>query len=406
LYGVDPFVQIDCYLCRAKEVVVDSQVAASSEGALTIAPTKTRLGRFAGAAAAMAGYKVRRGLGVSAGVLEQVAEKSWEIAPGVDEPHVPIYIAESHFGRILQASPPSQPIPELVAAIRSDRHQGGATRAFLLRDALLFRQHVYCGRYRGDLYSSLDWRTLWRAEMAEAAHSVLASTYSGARWFGHFLHDELPLQELVAGMGDGVGHVKRVYRHEPGWRAALGVAAPPSYAVLRARELIWIDDRGQNPTKRDRYQTMRSRLNQFPRGHDRVFLRRPLAGGEDRQIVNIAAVEQRLTREGFQVVDTGEVSVEEMLKCCLGASMVVSVEGSHAAPAYYFARRGGCVFFIYPPGRVSFLMPRLAGFYGEIGAMYVGQPVDASHTDFRVDPDDLVREIDRAAEFAARQSPL
>src|SRR5580704_5629436 len=90
-----------------------------SEGSLRIAPARTRLGRFAGAAAAMAGYQVRRGLGVSAGVLEQAAEKSWEIAPGVDERHVPIYIPESHFSRILLSSPPSQPVAELIAAIRN-----------------------------------------------------------------------------------------------------------------------------------------------------------------------------------------------------------------------------------------------------------------------------------------------
>jgi len=378
---------------------------AMSEGSLRIAPGRTRLGRFAGAAAAMAGYKVRRGLGVSAGVLEQAAEKSWEIAPGVDERHVPIYIPESHFSRILRSSPPSQPVAELIAAIRSERHQGAATRAFLLRDALLFRQHVYCGRYRGDLYSTLDWRAAWRAEMAETAHSVLASTYSGARWFGHFLHDELPLQELVTSLGDGVGHLRRIYKHEPGWRTALGVPAPPSYAVLRARELIWIDDRGQNPTKRKRYEAMRSRLNALPRGHERVFLRRPSSGGEERQIVNIAQVEERLVREGFHVVDTGALTVDEMLRQCLGASMVVSVEGSHAAPAYYFARRQGCVLFIYPPGRVSIQMPRLAGFYGQVGAMFVGQPAVGSNTDFRVDSEELVREIDLAAEFARQQSP-
>jgi hypothetical protein len=369
-------------------------------------PAKTRLGHFAGAAAAMAGYKVRRGLGVSPRVLEQAAEKSWEIAPGIDEPHVPIYIPESHFGRILRSSPPSQPVPELIAAIRNDRHHGDATKAYLLRDALLFRQHVYCGRYRGDLYSSLDWRALWQSETAETEQCILASTYSGARWFGHFLHDELPLQELAASLGNAVGHLRRIYKHEPSWREALGVPAPPSYAVLRARELVWIDDRGQNPTKRSRYQTLRSRLERFPRGHERVLLRRPASGGEDRHIVNIDELEERLVREGFHVVDTGHVTVHQMLEQCLGAAMVVSVEGSHAAPAYYFARRRGCVFFVYPPGRVSVLMPRLASFYGQIGAMFVGQPVTGSDTDFRVDPDELIGEIDRADRFARRQSPL
>ncbi len=205
-------------------------------------------------------------------------------------------------------------------------------------------------------------------------------------------------------MDPGSGICARTYKHEPGWRAALGVPAPPAYGVLRARELIWIDDCGQNLAKRRRYEMMRARLDGIPHGHERVFLRRPSSGGEDRQIVNIGEVEDRLQREGFHIVDTGQLTVDEMLKCCMGASMVVSVEGSHAAPAYYFGRRGGCVLFIYPPNRVSVLMPRLASFYGEIGAMFIGQPIAGGEADFRVDPDELIREIDRAALFATEES--
>jgi hypothetical protein len=48
----------------------------------------------------------------------------------------------------------------------------------------------------------------------------------------------------------------------------------------------------------------------------------------------------------------------------------------------------------------------MSGFYGQVGAMFVGQPVDGSDTDFRVDPEELVREIDRAAEFTGQQSPV
>ncbi len=372
-----------------------------------IAPPKTRLRYFAGAAVTAARYNVRRGLGVSARGLEDIALKSWEIAPAVDEPHVPLFIPESHFDRILASSPPFVPIPELIADIRSDRHLGAATRAFLLRDAILFRQHVYCGLHRGDLYSTLDWRALWHAETAEIDQGVLASSYAGARWFGHLLHDELPLQVLAESIGSPVAHSRPTYQHEPGWRSALDVSIPPSYAVLRAHELVWIDDRGQNPAKRDRLQALRGRLAGRPKGHDRVFLRRPVSGGEARQIVNVDEVERKLEQAGVRIVDTGRLSVEELLKECLGASMVVSIEGSHAAPAYYFAGRGACVLFVYPPQRVSVLMPRMAGFYGQVGGMFIGEPVEGDRNgDFRVDPDELVREIDRAAEFASKQTPL
>jgi hypothetical protein len=366
-----------------------------SERSQIIVHWKTSLGHFAGAAATMLGYNGRRALAIPARSLEQVATKSWELAPGVDEPYPTICISESHFGRILGSAPPYQSVASVTADIRRDRHYGGPTRAFLLRDALLFRQHVYCGLYRGDLYSTLGWQALRRAETGELSHSILATTYSGTRWFGHFLHDELPLQELVSSLGVGVGHLRPTYKHEPGWRAVLGVKAPPSYASLRVRELVLIDDCGQNPAKRSRYLKLRSRLTGFPRGHDRIFLRRSRSrGSDDRHIVNSEEVEERLVQEGFHVVDTGQITVDEMLKRCMGASIVVSVDGSHAAPSFYFGRRGACLLFIYPPKRVSVLLPRLAQFYGMIGAMFIAEPVSGSDSEFRVDPDELMREID------------
>jgi Glycosyltransferase 61 len=376
---------------------------------LAIAPTGTRLRHFADAAATMVGYKVRRGLGVSARQLADVAEKTWEIAPGVDEPHVPLYIPESHFGRIQALAPPYQrePVSSLLAAIRQERHRGGATRAYLLRDAFLLGQRIYCGLYQGDLYSTLGWRALWRANTAEIDEGVMASTYSGARWFAHLLYDEFPLQELASTLGNSVGHMRPAYPHEPGWRAVLGVPAPPAYAAVRARKLIWVDDCGQNLAKRDRYQALRSRVTGFANGHDRVFLRRnPFPVGEVRRIVNGAEVEERLVREGFHIIDTGQVTVDEMLTRCMNASLVVSVEGSHAAPAYYFSRRGACQLYLYPPRRVSVLMPRLASFYGQVGAMFIGEPSSEGESAFYVNPDELMREIDHAAAFAGRQSLL
>ncbi len=374
-----------------------------------IAPTGVRLRHFADAAATMVGYKVRRGLGLSARQLADVAEKSWVVAPGVDEPHVPLYIPESHFARIEAHSPPYQhePVSSLLAAIRQERHCGGATQAYLLRDVFLLGQRIYCGLYQGDLYSTLDWRALWHANTAEIAEGVMASTYSGARWFAHLLYDEFPLQELAWTLGTSIGHVRPAYPHEPGWRAVLGVPAPPAYAAVRARKLIWVDDCGQNFAKRRRFQALRSRVTGFPNGHDRVFLRRnPFPVGEVRRIVNGDEVEERLEREGFHIVDTGQVTVDEMLTRCMNASLVVSVEGSHAAPAYYFARRGACLLSLYPPRRVSVLMPRLASFYGQVGAMFIGEPCAEGDTAFYVNPDELMREIDRAAAFASQQSPL
>src|SRR5580704_10146910 len=83
----------------------DGTLFNASEGSSNITHPQEKLLHFAGATVTAAGYNVRRSLGVSPRALEQAAKKTWEIAPGVDEPHVPLYIPESHFSRIV-GSPP------------------------------------------------------------------------------------------------------------------------------------------------------------------------------------------------------------------------------------------------------------------------------------------------------------
>lgn len=351
---------------------------------------------------AASAYKLRRGLRQPMKPVEAVASRSWEIAPGGVEQATPIYMPEAHESRVLCGSFGNTDVKALLAAIRQESYEHRPTRAHVLPNACIVGHNVYCGPYKDDLWSVNDRKALLRGDVAELDFAVLASTYSGTRWFGHFLHDELPLQQLVPSLGPGVSHVRRYFKHEPGWRTAMGIEAPPMYAVLRAKELLCVDDKGQHAEKRQRYQAMRAQIPMHGK-HRRVLLvRNAAAGGESREIVNAEDVQARLVQEGFHVVDTGRVSVSEMLDECSGAETVVSVEGSHAAPAYYFAQLGACLFYVYPPQRVSVQMPALSMFYGLFGAMFIGEPVAGSDLSFRVDPEELVREIERA-EHAARQ---
>ncbi|HEX2734100.1 MAG TPA: glycosyltransferase 61 family protein [Polyangiaceae bacterium] len=352
-------------------------------------------------------YKLSRALGNPMKSVEAVASRSWEIAPGGVEPAEPLYFPEAHASRVLGAAFAAFEPSAVLTAIRRSTYDHAPTRAYALPDAYIVGHDVYCGSYKDDLYGGSSLRAWLEGDVDEVQSAVLASTYSGTRWFGHFLHDELPLQELVSSIGPGVGHLRTPFKHEPAWRSALDIAGPRMYACLRARELIWLDDKGQHAEKRQRYQRMRARITPTS-SHERVLLIRNVkAGGETRVIENADAVNERLVREGFHLVDTGTASVMQMLEECAGASTVVSVEGSHAAPAYYFAKHGACLFYIYPPQRVSVQMPQLATFYGLNGAMFIGEPLPGSENSFRVDPDELMREIERAEQAArSRQRAL
>src|SRR5262249_39695322 len=158
---------------------------------------------------------------------------------------------------------------------------------------------------------------------ADLDQAVLASTHSGAAWFGHFLHDDLPLELLAATLGRMVGHARPVYGHEPAWRKALGTPAPERYGMLRVRELTVLDDIGQNPAKRQRYATLRARLEGKLGTGDRVVLRRPAAGGAERRIRDEEKLWERLAREGFVILDPAVIGVDGLLEKCGRASVVV-----------------------------------------------------------------------------------
>jgi len=351
-------------------------------------------------------YKIRRSLRVAPRSLAEVASRSWVIAPGVEELFPPTYVPESHLDRIVRGAPPELKTPaqsrDEVIGLKGI-HVGGPTTAVVLRDAFLLGSNCYCGMHKEDLYTGSDVRSLLRGDWGEVPQAVLATSYAGARWYGHVLIDDLPLQELAPTVGLPIGHVRPKFPHEAGWRSALQIPEPRPYSVLRARELVFIDDRGQNLAKRRRYQKIRAQLSNRPRGHERIFLaRKTSGGGEKRGLVNEAEIEQRLASEGFHIVDTSTVTVEEMLQRCAGASVIVSIEGSHSAPAYYFAGDGACVMFLYPPGRVGTNMTFLASFFGLFGAMFICEPVEGADPAqlFRADPDELMREVDEASKRA------
>jgi hypothetical protein len=217
------------------------------------------------------------------------------------------------------------------------------------------------------------------------------------------LHDELPLQMLARTLGPTVGHHRDESRHEADWRELLRLEPPPSYGLLRAGRLIVIDDIGQNPDKRARYRALRARLAHLPKGHDRVYLRRgTTTDGEQRPLVNADAVEARLAAEGFHVVDTSSDTPECIARACAGAACVVSVDGSHAVPAFLLAQDGASAMFICPPRRVDAILAQIAGFFGLSGGLFIGEPARGSAAAFSVEPDELMRAIDSAIVAAQR----
>jgi capsular polysaccharide biosynthesis protein len=352
----------------------------------------------------MVGYKVGRAFGRRPASLAEAADREFIVSPGVEEPAVRPFIFDDHLGRV-RGGFGDRPAFQVLNDINQKRHLAAPTRALVLKDVVLFDRAFYSGHHKEDLFQAGGLRrTLFSEPAADLLAAVWASSYAGARWYGHFLHDDLPLEVLATALGSVVGHVRPRYRQEPGWRHALETPAPASYGMLRVQELMLLDDVGQNPAKRARYVALRERVRGKLGRADRVVLRRATAGGEERRIEDEERLWERLSREGFDLIDTSNVSVEELLRRCGGASLVVSVEGSHASPAFYLARPGAALVVLYPPYRVTTQLTQLATFFGLRAAMFVGEPAQESRSVFKVDAEELLRLIDRVAGEARTSS--
>jgi hypothetical protein len=350
-------------------------------------------------------YKVRRALGAPPRSVEEVAERVWTISPGEVEHAARLFMPDSHLARI-QANVLGQTREEILAEIGAVTLHHRPTRAFLLRDAVLFDRAFYCGMHKEALYRGMGMRrAILEGSADEYVHAVWVTSYAGSRWFGHLLRDEIALQELARNLGFMIGHERPVYSHELGWRAHLQSPRPKTVGSARVKEMVFFDDVGQHREKRQRYQILRGRLTGWPRGHDRILFLRGQAHGEERRLVNEQEVVARLVREGFHVVDPSQLEVPEIIGQCIGARLAVTVEGSHAAPLLYLAQEGASVLYLFPPARVAAHGPRLAGFFGMRGGVFVGEPVEGSQGLFRVDPEELMRAIDQLSARVAVPAP-
>ena len=348
-------------------------------------------------------YGVRRAAGLPYVPLAQAASRSLVLCGGAELPAITPFVLDSHLPRIRGAA---QYTAEHTIShfLRRKTFVFRPVVAHWLPEAALLDGSVYGGGYRHDLRSFEARKRIGLSvsgPAAEIREAALASTSLGSTWWGHWLEDDLPLQLLAEPFAPPVGHRRARYRHESAFQEALGVVEPSRYGAAVFRKLLVIDDSGQNPDKTRRYHILRERASALPKGHDRVFLSRG-ASGARRILVNEAEVRARLEEQGFKTVDVASCTAQQLMAACRGASVVVSVEGSHLAPLLYLMADFATMIILNPPYQVQTTVATVALFCSISSGMFICEPVADSRTDFVADPEELLPFIDAAIEFSTR----
>lgn len=278
---------------------------------------------------------------------------------------------------------------------------------YSLKNATLLNGSLYANGHRTDL-RSVSKQTLRHFDLSGSASEVeraaLISTCAGSTWWGHWILDEVPMHMYVEKLAPPLAFNRTPHYDESAYLELLGLVTPKRLGVAVVRELLVLDEFAQNPLKTRRYQDIRQKL--FQQAKDKTRSRNPVYiargnTGSYRNLVNEPELIARLEAQGFTTLNMKNTSPQQLLDACLGADLVVSVEGSHLAPVLYMMQQYGNLVLLNPPHRVLTTLGDVGIFCGLSAGMFIcteaGGPSSAE--EFFADPDEVLRFIDDSRKF-------
>ena len=165
-----------------------------------------------------------------------------------------------------------------------------------------------------------------------------------------------------------------------------------------------IDEFAQNASKVRRYQAIRDQFARREKGAHRVFISRG-NWGSPRALQNEMELQERFRSEGYSILEVATSSFSDLLGILNGASLVVSIEGSHLAHALFMMADYGSIIILNSPERTLTVLADLAPYFGLSAAMFICDPGQGGS--FSADELELLRFIDAAiADHSARREEV
>jgi Glycosyltransferase 61 len=321
--------------------------------------------------------------------IEQVASRTWEIAPGTTTTTPRAYFLPGQLERVTGwAFAEHHPRKEMEGGA-IEHH--GPTRAAQIDDAWLLDGVLYKGA------AALHLRprsTRWpqRHIDHELDRAAIYCTPQGNRYFGSWLMDDCPRYPLAEHEGTPVTTSGPTSAHMLQYEQLLGMR-PLRLRNAALRRVVVFDDVGQNRDRHRRFRAMSERLLTplHAAAHPGVFLLRGVAG-ERRVLRNELELAERLQRErGFRLLDPLREDVATIVATCAGARTVIGVEGSALIHGVLGLAPGGSLVVLQPPHRFCSVFKHLTDRDGQHFGFVVGTPIGE---DFHVAADELERTLD------------
>ena len=337
--------------------------------------------------------RLRSRLGLEARIWDG-AVRSWEISPAVDPASLPAAIfEEADLQRITGIAPNGTTIENEIRIVRARRGRHGPTIAHELRDAVLSHGHVFSRKGWARLGAS-PVPVVARGPMEEFDSAALGSTDFGARYFGHWIVDDLPLLMAVRELAPPLSTLRSP---TPTQQALQRLLVPDARTVTDAfcRRLVVLDDIGQNAYKKRRYLDIRSRVAALADpvvDTPGVMLIRGTTGNK-RILENEQEVAASMRARGWDILEPEKADLLEIARRCAGARIVLGVEGSQLANGMMCMPDGATLLTIQPPQRFCMVLKHYCDCVESAYAFIVG--IAAGEERFRVEIAALHRLVDR-----------
>lgn len=288
-------------------------------------------------------------------ILESLCVRSWEIAPGNTTVSTKAYFLDGQLDRITNTAYTDDPHGMMNGGI-TIKHE--PTRAYKLKNIWMINGSVYKGLHRFLFHHDTKLSTKMNyfppiIVDTEIKNASIYSSYDGNEFFGLWLTDDCTNYKFAA--SEGVPLTTDIFTspHMLEYEKLLGMNPYKTNAAYIKEALFFDDDWGNNKKKHDLFnENKKMLLSKFPgNSHPGVFVLRRSSGKTRIMLNELEIAEQLRDKYGFKIVDVTCQTVNEIISACVGAKVIIGIEGSHLMHGLMILEPGASVLTLQPPNR-------------------------------------------------------
>lgn len=301
------------------------------------------------------GIKTSRWLFRQGKMLDSLSVKSWKISPGNISTVSKAYFLEGQLNRVTDTAVTGNPN---LLMLGGNETYHAPTHAYMLKDIWMINGSIFKDlnqfllqpRYQLNRQMNLFPPIKIDTEITNAS---IYNSYDGYKAFGIWLSDDCSMYRLAESEGMPVTSDIFASPHMLEYRSMLDMKPVLTNAAYIKDAIFFDDDWGNNKSKHERFAANRNKLiSQFHSSkHTGVFIIRGNSGNSRVMINEVEIAEQLSKKYSLRIVDINTHSVFEILEACVGAQIIIGIEGSHLMHGLMALQPGSSLLVLQPPYR-------------------------------------------------------